>query len=366
MSTSTDLGAAICHAAPNPTGSCNACQRTGLPILPLRAAYAPQSSARYPEGVNDTQKTLSTTPMRMDRPRTLRQGYLYVLLDQQDWQAYQVTPEGHLRQFRPFEPPREAPPPLCEACVRQDHDVPASFIHIDTQKYSTAWIAFASDPWTANVLERYQRGVATNNALAKRFHKIDLQTARTAPETLGMALNSSIGFQHEHGYEAVETGDILEYSAPWEQTHFSSVHGFSTRHHRKAVLGRYVRRHSQSHNLEKGVLALVLPDPVGQVQEVNHHRLAWQRQLQAYLARQDYPHYTSQVLKQMRALCAPAAENAIPHVPPTAVQALPNNTGKPLIFGDPAGLRRAQQVHHKTKELLARLDDRYSEVRRAR
>lgn len=36
--------------------------------------------------------------MTTDQVRTLRQGYLYVMLDQQEWQAYQVTPEGALLQ----------------------------------------------------------------------------------------------------------------------------------------------------------------------------------------------------------------------------------------------------------------------------
>ncbi len=33
--------------------------------------------------------------------RTLRSGYLYVLLDQRIWHAYEVTAQGHLRRFNP-------------------------------------------------------------------------------------------------------------------------------------------------------------------------------------------------------------------------------------------------------------------------
>lgn len=358
MSTSTDLGSAICHAAPNPAGSCNACQRKGLPILPLRAAYAPQDSARDPEGVDDAKKTLATTPMGMDRPRTLRQGYLYVLLDQQDWQAYQVTPEGHLRQFRPLETPREAPQSLCQACIQQDHDVPASFIHIDTEKYATAWIAFSSDPWTPSVLERYQHGVAANNALAARFCKLDLQTARNAPQTLGIAMDPNVM------YGAVDIGDTLEYSAAHLE-HFSSVHGFSPRRHRKTALDRYIREQYWRHKLEKGVLALTLPDPVGQVQEINHHRLAWQRQLQAYEARQNYPLYTSEALKQIRTLSAQAAKDEATSRHHLAAEARLSPADGPPVFGDP-GRELAEQVQRKTKQSLARLDERYDEARRAR
>ncbi|PTW87128.1 hypothetical protein DBL07_23315, partial [Achromobacter mucicolens] len=80
MSVSKTLGRAIRQALPNPTGTCNACERTGLPILPLRAAYAPAPTAtskRPLAGGGD----LAAVPMRLDQPRTLREGYLYVLLD---------------------------------------------------------------------------------------------------------------------------------------------------------------------------------------------------------------------------------------------------------------------------------------------
>ena len=77
MSVSKTLGRAIRQALPNPTGTCNACERTGLPILPLRMAYAPAPTAtskRPLAGGGD----LAAVPMRLDQPRTLREGYLYV------------------------------------------------------------------------------------------------------------------------------------------------------------------------------------------------------------------------------------------------------------------------------------------------
>ena len=131
MSLSTTLSRTISHAAPIPTDACKACERTGLPILPLRAAYAPapgQTYRRQPAASNAP----ATVRMRLDQPRILRQGYLYVLLDEVEWQAYEVTPEGALRQFRPFQVPRDEPSPLSQACLRRNHDVPASFINIDT------------------------------------------------------------------------------------------------------------------------------------------------------------------------------------------------------------------------------------------
>ncbi|EHK62922.1 hypothetical protein, partial [Achromobacter arsenitoxydans] len=45
MNTSQLLSRVLHHAVPNPTGDCNACERIGFPILPLRAAYAPSPLA---------------------------------------------------------------------------------------------------------------------------------------------------------------------------------------------------------------------------------------------------------------------------------------------------------------------------------
>lgn len=130
---------------PVPVETCKACQRSGLPILPLRAAYAPEPWKTQALKVS-YEPDVKAVYMRLGQPRTLRQGFLYVMLDQKEWQAYQVTPEGLLRQFRPCEVPREEPQPLDQFCIARGHDIPASFLNIDTDKYTTAWLAFANDP----------------------------------------------------------------------------------------------------------------------------------------------------------------------------------------------------------------------------
>ncbi|PVZ36863.1 toxin VasX, partial [Pseudomonas sp. URIL14HWK12:I11] len=109
---------------PIPVGRCATCQRSGLPILPLRTAFAP------PAGDIEA----DVTSARLGRLRTLRQGYLYVLLDAQVWQAYAVTEQGLLRQFVPLQMPLDPPAPIAEHCIRENHHLPASFINIDTAR----------------------------------------------------------------------------------------------------------------------------------------------------------------------------------------------------------------------------------------
>lgn len=133
------------EAFPFPIGACSTCERTGLPILPLRAAYAPEPlhTQALPLSRGSDVKAVR---LRTGQMRTLRRGYLYVLLDKKEWQAYEVTPEGALRQFRPYQVPREEPRSLCELCIRQDHDIPAAFLNIDINKYSTSLAGLRQRP----------------------------------------------------------------------------------------------------------------------------------------------------------------------------------------------------------------------------
>ncbi|MDH1525383.1 toxin VasX, partial [Achromobacter mucicolens] len=84
MSISKTLTQARRQAAPNPTGTCSACERTGLPILPLRPAIMPVTGGLKQHGALSHESIQTAL-------RVLRQGYVYVLLDKEIWHAYQVT-----------------------------------------------------------------------------------------------------------------------------------------------------------------------------------------------------------------------------------------------------------------------------------
>ncbi|EHC5872687.1 hypothetical protein JR782_003504 [Salmonella enterica subsp. enterica serovar Eastbourne] len=361
MSTSTTLGRTINQAAPNPTGSCNACQRSGLPILPLRAAYAPMPGATRKRKAS-TSSELSSVPMRHDQPRTLRQGYLYVLLDKMEWQAYQVTPEGALRQFRPYQVPREEPSSLSQFCVDRNHDVTASFINVDTEKYSTAWIAIANDPWPESVLNQYLRGTADDGtALDDRFYKLDLKSARDNPASVGIAMTE----------DSLEMHQVLEY-AEVNSGDFDSVHGFYTRNHRLGALQGHVRTLVQREKLERGVLALVLPDPIGLVQECNAQRVNWFRAMQEWRSepQRRFEFFTSQALlgiKELQASWA-AAEAAEEAKAEDAFRRRHNNSpmGEKVTFPQ-LDIEADTRRRNKSKQVdtRERLEERYDEAKRA-
>jgi len=313
---------------------CKACQRQGLPILPLRRAVVP-----------DTRPGCDPATQNRMGLRTLRCGYLYVLLDQRIWHAYEVTAQGHLRRFNPYEPNPGPPPSLPERCVHEDHDIPSSFLNIDTDTYGTAWLAFSSDPWPVSVLQAYKSGQAPG----QRFEGVDLILARKHPELLGLAMTPD-NLQVDR--------QVFEYAQHLNGP-FDSAHGFHSRFLRKTALRGYLVNAMARHQLENGVLAVVLDDTVGLIQEYNHQRLNWLVKRQAW--REDplraYQLQTSQILQIIRAT---QREWAAQEVPTFETQ---TGDGPPL-FTDPE-VERQRIVEMRQRESDEKLEERYDEPRRA-
>ena len=135
--------AASLQATSTPSG-CKACQRSGLPIFPLRVAAVPKAllNSNWKPTVPKQDAELTGGEFKYVL-RTLRMGYLYVLLDKTVWQGYEVTAEGYLRQFNPLAMPEgNTVKPLSQACLTHGHEISSSFINIDDKKYHGvgAWL----------------------------------------------------------------------------------------------------------------------------------------------------------------------------------------------------------------------------------
>ncbi|MFK3815168.1 T6SS effector BTH_I2691 family protein [Pseudomonas sp. NPDC089407] len=339
MTISQRIALAVAEAG-LPHDQCMSCERQGLPILPLRRALVPDTR---PECITTVAGSLHiSTRIGL---RTLRMGYLYVLLDQQVWHAYEVSEQGHLRRFNPYEPPDGLPRPLPEKCVHENHDIPSSFLNIDTAKYNSAWLAFSSDAWPVSVLNAYKKGVAP----AHRFEGLDLTQARNNPELLGMAMTPD-SLQ-------VDT-QVFEYTQQ-ACSPFDSAHGFHSRWLRRFALRGHVINAMNRHKLENGVLAVVLDDTVGLIQEYNHQRLNWvvKRQVWREEPMRAYQLQTSQILQIIRATHREWAGQKVPSMAPT--------TGDgPPVFVDPA-VERQRLVERAQLESDERLEERYHEPQRA-
>ncbi|PNA87055.1 MULTISPECIES: T6SS effector BTH_I2691 family protein [unclassified Pseudomonas] len=323
-----------------PHDQCMSCERQGLPILPLRRALVPDTRQECITTVAGSQHISGKMGLR-----TLRMGYLYVLLDQQVWHAYEVSEQGHLRRFNPYEPSDGLPASLPEKCVNENHDIPSSFLNIDTDRYGTAWLAFSSDAWPVSVLNAYKKGQAP----AHCFEGIDLTQARNNPELLGIAMTPD-NLQVDK--------DVFEY-AQHGCSPFDSAHGFHTRKLRRFALKGYLVNAMNRHTLENGVLAVVLDDTVGLIQEFNHQRLTWvvKRQVWREDPMRAYQLQTSQILQVIRATQREWAAQKVPSLEPM--------TGDgPPVFVDPA-VERQRLVERAQLESDERLEERYHEPKRA-
>ncbi|WP_156441464.1 MULTISPECIES: T6SS effector BTH_I2691 family protein [unclassified Burkholderia] len=346
-STSQRLSTAAAETCPAAPGVCRTCERTGLPLLLLRKAVLPTHRSLTkidPLGDASIQSSL----------RMLREGYVYVLLDRKQWQAYQVTPEGFLRQFNPYEMPRSRPAPLSKQCLDAGHDLRASFLRLDTRAHRTAWIAFAQDPWPSAVLDAYKTGKrADGTALPadfrQRFVEIELAAVKADPTAKGGAL----ALEHAHPLAA----HVAEYATGTDD--FGSVHGWYPRHDRLQAMRDYLRILERQEGVARGVAGVILPDPVGMAHELDNLRLSVRTAMQrwAELPSRRYKFLTSQALLGIKALIAQRADAE------TA-----DNTefwshsemGAPPVFRDPAE-ERADIVKGKTRSRVKRLEERYRE-----
>jgi len=275
----------------------------------------------------------------------LRLGYLYVLLDQQVWHAYEVSEQGHLRRFNPYEPSDGLPASLPEKCVNENHDIPSAFLNIDTDRYGTAWLAFSSDAWPVSVLNAYKKGQAP----AHRFEGVDLTQARNNPELLGMAMTPD-NLQIDK--------DVFEY-AQRGCSPFDSAHGFHSRWLRRFAMRGYLVNAMNRHKLENGVLAVVLDDTVGLVQEFNHQRLNWvvKRQVWREDPMRAYQLQTSQILQVIRATHREWAAQKVPSLELMAGRG-------PFVPIDPT-VERPRMVEQAMKDSDDKLEQRYHEPQRA-
>nr|WP_225778516.1 T6SS effector BTH_I2691 family protein [Pseudomonas sp. Marseille-Q3773] len=362
MSISKAIHIAMQEEIPNTYGHCNACGRLGLPILLLRQAYAPRPDSDRPYRLAEDSE-ITFHPMHTDQLRLLRQGYVYVLLDQEIWQAYEVAAAGTLQRFPVSQMPLAPPRPLPKWCATEGHDVIASFINIDTLLYRKAWIAFANDPWPRAVLDRYRQGIASGDpGTLARFVEVDLDTARNDPASIGLAMTDSFRFGLE---------DVLEFST-FSSARYASVHGFYSRLGRWHETRVQVRNAIQREQLPNGILALTVPDPVGLVMELNAQRTGWVQAMQEWRAQpqRHFEYFTSQALLGIRELhAATAAAQGAEDAQREAREVEQWNhsplAGKAPLPAVDIEARTERNIARKQQEARERLEERYDENARA-
>jgi len=271
------LNAIASQQATSMPSGCKACQREGIPIFPLRVAAVPRglvnSNWRPVVPKQDVELTGGEFKYAL---RTLRAGYLYVLLDNKVWLSYQVTAEGYMRQFNPFAMPEgETIAPITQACRQQGHCINASFINIDKQ-YRHAALAFSSDPWSLDVLEGYKKGKRS----ISRFTQISLVVLKESPASVpeAITLDPSLASLKSH---------VAEFATQYLNTEkiagkpLGGAHGFYPRLDSEMALGLRVAQLGMQYKCQ--IAAVALNDAVGVVQELNIGRIKLIEACQEYI-----------------------------------------------------------------------------------
>ncbi|MET3550896.1 T6SS effector BTH_I2691 family protein [Burkholderia sp. 567] len=144
---------------------CANCQKTGLPILPVRYTVLPNKvPAKLPDGIGG--KGITDVPLTTHRYglRTLRDGWVYLYYVQsargpKRWEVYKVTEDGRLwKQSRPL-PEEPSTHPACAQCAIA---VPMDLIAIERPEKCTdrVYIAFSEHAWVDDTFKRYEENPA--------------------------------------------------------------------------------------------------------------------------------------------------------------------------------------------------------------
>ncbi|WP_300006061.1 T6SS effector BTH_I2691 family protein, partial [uncultured Cedecea sp.] len=325
-----------------------------VPVFPLRVAAVPKAlvNSGWKPVVPKQDVELTGGDFKYAL-RTLRMGYLYVLLDNRIWQAYQVTAEGYLRQFDPMAMPEgDTVEPISKACREQGHCINASFINIDDKKYQKAALAFSSDPWSKDVLDEYKSGKRPSG----RFTEIVLATLKSTPSSVEGAFVIDPSLASMKANVAEFATDFFVNTPKVIAERAGGAHGFYPRIESENALGLRVAQLGVQYQCQ--IAALALNDCVGVVQELNNSRL------EIVEARQLYNELPEIRCKYM---ISEAIEQYL-----TALKARTDESSKPrhesTVSGYPAAgyTIPAQQVARETYAgRLAHLQKYYHESKRA-
>ncbi|WP_144111321.1 T6SS effector BTH_I2691 family protein [Paraburkholderia sp. BCC1886] len=153
---------------------CGNCEKTGLPILPVRYAVLPQTvNAKLPGGISGKSVTDVALSSHHYGLRTLREGWLYLFYVKgarggNYWEAYKVTEDGRLwKQTLPL----PTAPVTHPACAQKSIAVAMDIIAIEhPEKCGDVYIAFSEYGWHKDIFKLYAGDAALRK---KRMQRIE-------------------------------------------------------------------------------------------------------------------------------------------------------------------------------------------------
>lgn len=143
---------------------CINCEKTGLPILPVRYTVLPKElKAALPRGISGARVTDVPLCAHDYGLRTLREGWVYLFYEvgprgKKYWEGYKVTADGRVwKQPFPLRLPLPRVPVTDPACAQRAIAVPMDLIAIERPEKCTerVFIAFSEHAWHKEVFDRY-------------------------------------------------------------------------------------------------------------------------------------------------------------------------------------------------------------------
>src|SRR6202000_2477498 len=108
---------------------CKFCNRSGLPLLPLRLAFVPQAAETLPAAITRQPRVVSGLAGGHYALRVVTEGYVYVYDERAGgvWRCFGATPTGQMREF-----PLDAVAPITPAfhCALKGHADVAAGINL--------------------------------------------------------------------------------------------------------------------------------------------------------------------------------------------------------------------------------------------
>jgi hypothetical protein len=144
-----------------PPQTCPFCDRTGLPILPLRYAVVRADKGHAPDIVAPFNAGEIALPANNAKYalRVLRPGFLYTFDEARgEWSAYVVNSKAYLYQFdfHANSPPQVPDKAFSEACKRKGDPYIARCITVkDAAHASNIWLGFSEAMWTQDVRDNH-------------------------------------------------------------------------------------------------------------------------------------------------------------------------------------------------------------------
>lgn len=279
--------------------SCPYCQKSGLPILPLRYAVTrtdsgsglpsgPELSGSFGEGVTD----ISLPEGQSYTLRLVRAGYLYVFNEMRgSWSGYVVTERGYLFPYvseikhdvlvgmKPeqvqggidalLEPPTEDEEFTCTS--NPNHHYPGRCITIpDADQADNIYLAFSDTAWTKRVWKEHATNAPVGDGGPRRrdrMRKVSLAEWRSggsaehsAPITELSTRVAEADYPWESPNHASPTADPEEsYAPPTPFSHgIGSINGLDDQ-----ADGLVAWAESQTEHLDMPALMVAVDDPVG-------------------------------------------------------------------------------------------------------